>query len=148
MGRYLPLGFPVFLLILLAGALAGCPKRPGTSTVAAPAPGAPGAAPAVPGASAPGAMPGARPSAPGAGAAVTPTTPASPREFVETEALKDIHFDFHRYDIRLGDAKILDENARRAHIVRDRNDPDRTRHPHPAVRHHPGRALLIPWRRP
>jgi peptidoglycan-associated lipoprotein len=56
-------------------------------------------------------MLGARPSAPGAGAAVTPTTPASPREFVETEALKDIHFDFDRYDVRLGDAKILDENA-------------------------------------
>jgi peptidoglycan-associated lipoprotein len=38
--------------------------------------------------------------------------PAPPREFVAIEALRDIHFDFDRYDIRPGDAKILDENAR------------------------------------
>jgi peptidoglycan-associated lipoprotein len=29
-----------------------------------------------------------------------------------TRDLKDIHFDFDRYDIRPGDARILDENAK------------------------------------
>jgi len=31
---------------------------------------------------------------------------------VAIEALKDIHFDFDKYDIRPGDAKILDENTK------------------------------------
>ncbi len=35
-----------------------------------------------------------------------------PKEFRPIEALKDIHFDFDKYDIRPGDAKILDENAK------------------------------------
>lgn len=34
-----------------------------------------------------------------------------PSEFVANENLKDIHFDFDRYDIRPGNAKILDGNA-------------------------------------
>ncbi len=38
--------------------------------------------------------------------------PPAPSEFVATAALKDIHFDFDKYDIRPGDAKILDENAK------------------------------------
>jgi len=36
----------------------------------------------------------------------------SPKEFVESAALKDIRFDFDKYDIRPMDAKILEENAR------------------------------------
>jgi len=35
----------------------------------------------------------------------------SPKEFVETSALRDIHFDFDRYEIRAEDAKVLEENA-------------------------------------
>jgi peptidoglycan-associated lipoprotein len=35
----------------------------------------------------------------------------SPREFTAMDTLKDINFDFDRYDIRPGDAKVLDENA-------------------------------------
>ncbi|MBI2555031.1 MAG: peptidoglycan-associated lipoprotein Pal [Candidatus Rokubacteria bacterium] len=62
-------------------------------------PGAPG----VPGTPAPG--------APGA-AAVTPARPPAPREFTAIATLQDIHFDFDKYDIRPGDAKTLDENAR------------------------------------
>jgi peptidoglycan-associated lipoprotein len=38
--------------------------------------------------------------------------PPAPREFVATRELKDIQFDFDRYDIRAGDTKILDENAK------------------------------------
>jgi peptidoglycan-associated lipoprotein len=50
----------------------------------------------------------------GAGTGATGTTiPAlpSPREFVETSALRDVYFDFDRYDIRESDKVILDENA-------------------------------------
>ncbi len=42
--------------------------------------------------------------------AVFPALP-SPKEFVEVSALRDIHFDFDRYEVRAQDAKVLDENA-------------------------------------
>jgi peptidoglycan-associated lipoprotein len=45
--------------------------------------------------------------APGAAA-----RPPAPREFAAVEALKDIHFDFDKYNIRPGDAKILEEDAK------------------------------------
>jgi peptidoglycan-associated lipoprotein len=50
----------------------------------------------------------------GVAGATGTTIPAlpSPKEFVETSALRDIHFDFDRYDIRDGDKAILDENAK------------------------------------
>jgi peptidoglycan-associated lipoprotein len=49
-------------------------------------------------------------------ATAAPRAPAttarpSPREFMAVADLKDIHFDFDKYDIRSGDAKILDANA-------------------------------------
>jgi peptidoglycan-associated lipoprotein len=61
--------------------------------------------------------PGAQPTALAAPPAVAGTPPGTlarrpPAEFQSNEALKDIHFDFDKYDIRPGDAKILDENAR------------------------------------
>jgi peptidoglycan-associated lipoprotein len=37
--------------------------------------------------------------------------PSRPSEFATTEHLRDIHFDFDKYDIRLGDARILDASA-------------------------------------
>jgi peptidoglycan-associated lipoprotein len=49
------------------------------------------------------------------GAAVTGTTiPSlpSPKEFVESAALRDVYFDFDRYDVRAGDKGTLDENAK------------------------------------
>jgi peptidoglycan-associated lipoprotein len=56
--------------------------------------------------------------APGSGAgptaaAQTPGASArpAPKEFVAIDALKTIHFDFDRYDIRPEDASILDGNA-------------------------------------
>jgi peptidoglycan-associated lipoprotein len=49
---------------------------------------------------------------PAAPATAAPTTPPPrPSEFRENENLKDIFFDFDKYDIRAGDAKILDGNA-------------------------------------
>lgn len=114
----------VFLLgvVVLSGALTGCAKRPATSAATAPAPtpaapaptlAAPSPGPSVP----PGRVePGPRAlvtppiSAPGAGSAILPSRPA-PAEFRSIDALRDIHFDFDKYDIRPGDAKILDENA-------------------------------------
>ena len=80
--------FPVLVLALF---LVGCPKRPGTMTAAAPAPGAPA------------------PGSPGGG---PPGTAPSPMQYTPAASLQDIHFDFDRYDIRPADAKILDDNAK------------------------------------
>ena len=90
---------PVLPVLVLALFLVGCPKRPATTTAAAPAPGGPS----------PG-MPGGGPG--GAGGGATPGTALSPKQFGTMDALKDIYFDFDKYDIRPGDAKILDENAK------------------------------------
>ena len=113
MNRHMHRGLTVLVLVFLAGALAGCPKRPATTAVAAPAPGAP--APAAP---APAPVPAPRAAEPPAPApsvtpvpAPAPAQPPAPKEFVAADVLKDIHFDFDKYDIRPGDAKILDANT-------------------------------------
>src|SRR4029450_13080114 len=49
------------------------------------------------------------------GAAATGTTiPSlpSPKEFVESAALRDVYFNFDRYDVRAADKGRLDENAK------------------------------------
>ncbi|MBI2155098.1 MAG: OmpA family protein [Candidatus Rokubacteria bacterium] len=55
---------------------------------------------------------GTEPGAPGPSVipapAPTPSRPPAPKEFVAIDTLKDTHFDFDRYDIRPGNAKILD----------------------------------------
>src|SRR5207247_11478807 len=51
-----------------------------------------------------------RAAAPSGEPVATPVRPA-PREFVATPELRDILFDFDKYDIRLGDARTLDANA-------------------------------------
>ncbi len=92
---------PVLILTLF---LVGCPKRPATSGVSVPAPGAPAAAGG-------GTMPGpAATPTPGPGPSAA-TTPPRPSEFMANDNLKDINFDFDKYDIRPGDAKTLDANA-------------------------------------
>jgi peptidoglycan-associated lipoprotein len=50
----------------------------------------------------------------GAGAATGTTIPSlpSPKEFVESAALRDIFFDFDKYDVRPADKSTLDENAK------------------------------------
>jgi peptidoglycan-associated lipoprotein len=101
---------PVLLLSLF---LAGCPKRPATTAASAPAP--TGVASPPPAAAAPATKPTPGPTmtpTPAAPATAAPTTPPPrPSEFRENENLKDIFFDFDKYDIRAGDAKILDGNA-------------------------------------
>ena len=101
---------PVLLLSLF---LAGCPKRPATTAASAPAP--TGVASPPPAAAAPSTSPTPGPAmtpTPAAPATAAPTTPPPrPSEFRENENLKDIFFDFDKYDIRASDAKILDGNA-------------------------------------
>ncbi|OGL11628.1 MAG: peptidoglycan-associated lipoprotein [Candidatus Rokubacteria bacterium RIFCSPLOWO2_02_FULL_72_37] len=98
-------------LLLFGVVLAGCAKRPATTQASAPAPTAPPPAastPAQPSTAAP-SMAAPAPAAPKApaGAAMRP----SPKEFTAIADLKDIHFDFDKYDIRPSDAKVLDANA-------------------------------------
>ncbi len=42
---------------------------------------------------------------------VAKKTPGNEAEIFESKMLKEIHFDYDKYDIRLGDAEILKENA-------------------------------------
>jgi peptidoglycan-associated lipoprotein len=103
--------------------LAGCAKRPAMTAASAPAPSGAAQATAPPttppgssssstseagtGATTPGAQ------TPPAGGSGTATPGARPpvSEFAANPNLKDIHFDFDKYDIRPGDAKVLDGNA-------------------------------------
>jgi len=104
-------------LLVFGVLLAGCAKRPATTQAAAPPPTA--AAATTPGPS--GAQPSTMaPSEPGSSAPATATpapataAPAArpaPAEFRADDNLKDIFFDFDKYDIRPTDAKILDANA-------------------------------------
>lgn len=117
--RHTTLG--VAVLVVASVALTGCPRRPsvmpgaastggaGMSGSGTPAPGAGGLAKpaASAGASAAGRTAG---SSAGAGT-VIPALP-SPSEYVETSALRDIHFDFDRYEIRPDARPILEESAR------------------------------------
>src|SRR5262252_5697472 len=102
-----PAAEEAMMLLLLAGLMiTGCAKRPATTaSAAAPAP-APAAAPAP--APSPSASSGAAAAAP---AAAAPAPRPSPKEFMAVAALKEIFFDFDKYDIRPEDAKTLDANA-------------------------------------
>ena len=109
-------------LLVLSLFLAGCPKRPATMAASAPAPGVatpPPAAPVAPppASTAPESTPPA-PAAPPAAPApmpqvAQPAAPVLPRvsEFAANANLKDVYFDFDKYDIRPDAAKILDANA-------------------------------------
>ncbi|MBI4637502.1 MAG: peptidoglycan-associated lipoprotein Pal [Candidatus Rokubacteria bacterium] len=105
----------VVALLMAAVILAGCAKRPATTQASAPAPSpsAPAAQrPSTPPASTPSAPSvSPQPSAPAAPSVPAPTARPSPKEFVAVSDLNDIHFDFDKYDIRPGDAKVLDTNA-------------------------------------
>lgn len=101
------LAVPVLVLSLF---LVGCPKRPATTAASAPPPtGSPAPSAAAPSTTpAPGPSMTPSPAAPGTAA---PATPPRPSEFRETPNLKDVYFDFDRYDIRPSDARTLDTNA-------------------------------------
>ncbi len=99
-------------LLTVVVLLAGCAKRPATTQVSAPPPTAAATPAPAPAAPAPAPLAPATPAPAPAPAAPAPA-PArpSPKEFVSVPELKDIHFDFDKYNIRPGDAKVLDENA-------------------------------------
>ena len=94
-----PLVLSMLALTLL---VTGCPKRPGMSQASAPAPSGAGSATRAGGPVA------AATDAPSRGSA---TNPPGPSEFKAAESLKDIHFDFDKYEIRPEDARILDADA-------------------------------------
>jgi peptidoglycan-associated lipoprotein len=109
-------------LLILALFLVGCPKRPATSVAAAPPPVAPVVAAPPPPAPAPAPTPAPPAPAPPPPVAAAPPAPAPappapapppprPAEFMANPNLKEIHFDFDKYNIRPEDAKILDANA-------------------------------------
>jgi peptidoglycan-associated lipoprotein len=101
----------IVLAALLTLTMSGCAKQPATmpASATAPSPGATGAG----GAGAQGWQRGA------AGAAASRPVAArtdssgrpSPRDFSANAAVKDVYFDFDKYDIRPTDAKTLDANA-------------------------------------
>ena len=101
----------LFLLAAVSVLIAvGCAKRPVALTAgSAPAPGGPpGSTSSAPGrtlADGPGVTRTTTP--PGAAGSATP----SPGEFRESTSLKDIHFDFDRYEIRPDDSRLLTDNA-------------------------------------
>jgi peptidoglycan-associated lipoprotein len=107
----------VVSMLVLAVALAGCAKRPATTQASAPAPG--GGAGSTPAST--GGQPTATTSEPTTRGETTATAPepapapattrVTPREFAAVPELRDIHFDFDKYDIRPEDAQVLDANA-------------------------------------
>jgi peptidoglycan-associated lipoprotein len=97
--------------VLLAGLMiTGCARRPATVAASAAAP-APAAAPSPAPAPAP-SSPSAPPAPPAPVAAAPAQAPRPvPKEFMAVAALKEVYFDFDKYDIRAEDAKTLDTNA-------------------------------------
>jgi peptidoglycan-associated lipoprotein len=95
----------------------GCAKRPSVTVAAAPPPtAAPPAAPAPPTPPPAAVAPTAPAPAPAPVAATPPppvetARPAPPAEFSPNDALKPIHFDFDKAEIRKGDAQILQASA-------------------------------------
>jgi peptidoglycan-associated lipoprotein len=102
--------------LLLAGLIiSGCAKRPATTAATAapapaPAPRAASPAPATAAPATPSAPATAAPAAPAPSAAAPAVRPL-PKEFAAVAALRDVFFDFDKYDIRPEDAKTLDANA-------------------------------------
>ncbi len=113
-GHMLHLLLPLLVMTLF---ITGCPKRPATTAASAPSPTGSAMSPAAPG---PAPAPAPAPAAPAtaapapataAPATAAPATPPRPSEFMENANLKDVYFDFDKYDIRADDAKVLDGNA-------------------------------------
>jgi peptidoglycan-associated lipoprotein len=99
-------------LLVLGVVLTGCAKRPATTQAAAPAPtGAAATTPSTMQAAPPSSGAPAPAPAPAPATAAPATARPDVKEFAAVADLKDIHFDFDKYDIRPGDAKTLDGNA-------------------------------------
>jgi peptidoglycan-associated lipoprotein len=96
--------------VLLAGLMiTGCARRPATVAASAAAPAAASSPAPAPAPSAPSAAPA--PPAPAPAAAPAPAPRPVPKEFMAVAALKEVYFDFDKYDIRPEDAKTLGANA-------------------------------------
>ena len=99
----------VMSLLVVGLIISGCAKQPATTAATA----APAPAPA-PRAAAPGPAPtAAAPAQSGTATTAAPASTARPslKEFTAVAALKDVFFEFDKYDIRGEDAKTLDANA-------------------------------------
>ena len=107
-------GSVLMVTFLMAAALgvAGCPKRPGSPVSSAPAPSgaASGSASGQSGVSAGKGSQSSASSQSGAAGQKSAAT-MQPSEFAPVGSLKDIRFDFDRYEIRAGDAQTLNANA-------------------------------------
>jgi len=106
----------VLSCLVLAVLLTGCPKRPVATVASAPAPAAPAPPPPPPPPPPAPAPPAPAPPPPPPPVVAPPPAPApppppAPKEFAPNPALKEIHFDFDKSNIRPGDAKILDASA-------------------------------------
>jgi peptidoglycan-associated lipoprotein len=112
----------VVSIALLFG-ISACARRPAVTAAAAPAPApaAPAPAPAAPAPPPPAAAAPPAPvvAPPPPAVAAEPVRPApapvarpEPATFAPNDALRPIHFDFDKSDIRPGDARILEDNAR------------------------------------
>jgi peptidoglycan-associated lipoprotein len=110
----------VLVALVVGGAATACAKRPALTQASAPPPTAVAVAPApapAPQAVAPAPPPPApapqalAPAAPSPAPAAPAQPQSAPAEFAENPALADIHFDFDKWAIRPGDARILDANA-------------------------------------
>jgi peptidoglycan-associated lipoprotein len=104
-------------LLVFGVLLAGCAKRPATTQAAAPAPtgaatssagGATGTQPAM---AAPSGSQSGGAGTSGGPSTATPAARPPVKDFVAIDDLKDVFFDFDKYDIRPPDAKVLDANA-------------------------------------
>ena len=94
-------------MMIATFSIAGCAKTPIVASAAVPAPSAALSAP--PGSVAVSRAEARTPAAGSRPATVAERPPLS--EFRTIDALKDIHFDFDRYDIRTDAAKVLDADA-------------------------------------
>jgi len=98
-------------LALLALAATGCAKRPAMGGASAPSPAGPATAAVTPPAAASAAK-ASEPTRPAAEAPAPSAPRPAPSEFAAIADVRDIHFDFDKYEIRPADAKILDANGR------------------------------------
>src|SRR5258705_10567500 len=96
-------------VLVLPSTLPGSRSGPARRAACAPPPAGAPPSSAAPSTSSPGGAMTPSPVAPST--AAPSTTPPAPSEFRETANLKDVFFDFDKYDIRASDAAVLDTNA-------------------------------------
>jgi peptidoglycan-associated lipoprotein len=119
-----PAGVAVTALLIAAIVVAGCARRPAMSATAAPAPtgagiSAPGSGAGPSGSTVRPAASTPRASSPGRSATAPAGDRPAVRDFTAVPDLVDVYFDFDKYEIRPGDARALESNARWLRSNRD-----------------------------